>query len=41
MGEERKRYLVVRQKVEEVGADAATRTQLMHDMQSIATAYIK
>ncbi|ALU90825.1 methyl-accepting chemotaxis I protein [Herbaspirillum rubrisubalbicans M1] len=41
MGEERKRYLVVRQKLEEVGADAATRAQLVQDMQSIATAYIK
>ncbi|WP_017452268.1 hypothetical protein [Herbaspirillum rubrisubalbicans] len=41
MGEERKRYLVVRQKVEEVGADAQHVSLLVHDMQSIATAYIK
>jgi methyl-accepting chemotaxis protein len=40
MGEERKRYLVVRQKLEEVGADASTREKLVLDMKSIAGAYI-
>ncbi|ADJ64158.1 HAMP domain-containing protein [Herbaspirillum seropedicae] len=41
MAKERKRYLVVRQQMEEVGADAATRQQLVQDMKSISAAYIK
>jgi len=41
MAKERKRYLVVRQQLEEVGADPATRQQLVLDMKSIAAAYIK
>ncbi|BEV14374.1 methyl-accepting chemotaxis protein [Herbaspirillum sp. DW155] len=40
MAEERKRYLVVRQQLEEVGADAQTRQKLVYDMKSISTAYV-
>lgn len=41
MGQERKRYLIVRQKMEDVGADEKVRQQLVLDMKDIATAYIK